>query len=108
MPGHGARPGAHTVRESVRGERSIVDLKAIAREKLNATALRGDNRAQLIGGSAAGLAVLLVVLLLVLTTCSGGDAKGDGGSQPAGAGADDQAKGPSEAEIRIAPKDGAD
>ncbi|MDJ1134879.1 L,D-transpeptidase [Streptomyces iconiensis] len=83
-----------------------MDLKTMARDKLRIESFRGDSRAQLIGGSAAGLVVLLVVMLLVLATCggsgsSGAEANGKGGSGGSG-------KEASEAVVEIAPKDGAD
>ncbi|MBO8195315.1 Ig-like domain-containing protein [Streptomyces oryzae] len=83
-----------------------MDLKTVARDKLKWEAIRGDSRAQVIGGSAVGLVVLLVVLLITLTTCGGG-----GGSGARANGKDDAdkpAKGPSEAVVTVAPKDGAD
>ncbi|MFC4493850.1 Ig-like domain-containing protein [Streptomyces ovatisporus] len=83
-----------------------MDLKAVAKdvkEKLNPEAIRGDSRAQLIGGSAVGLVVLAVVLLLTLTTCGGAGS----GSGEQGAGKDDSDK-PSQAVLDISPKDGAD
>ena len=70
----------------------------MAREKLN-----GENRKQIIGGSAAGLVVLLVVLLLVLSTCGSSSSSADKGG-----GEKEKAKGPSEAVVTLAPKDGAD
>ncbi|MFG3253153.1 Ig-like domain-containing protein [Streptomyces sp. NPDC048172] len=74
-----------------------MDLKTVARDKLN-----GESRKQIIGGSAAGLVVLLVVMLLVLTTCGGSSSGADGGD------GEKKAKGPSEAVVTLAPKDGAD
>ncbi len=84
-----------------------MDLKAVAkgaREKLSPEAIRGDSRAQVIGGSAIGLVVLAVVLLMTLTTCGGAS----GGSGKQGAGEDGPAKGPSEAVLKVTPKNGAD
>ena len=82
-----------------------MDLKALknaAGEKLSWQAIRGDSRAQAIGGSAAGLVVLLVVLLLTLTTC------GSGGGSAAESGEEDAERGPSQASVKIAPKHGSD
>ncbi|MBO8185838.1 L,D-transpeptidase family protein [Streptomyces sp. DW4-2] len=67
--------------------------------------MRGDSRAQVIGGSAVGLVVLLVVLLLTLTTCGGG---GGTGASAKGKDDDKPAKGPSEAVVTVKPEDGAD
>lgn len=84
-----------------------MDLKAVAkgaREKLNPEAIRGNSRAQAIGGSAIGLIVLGLVLLLTLTTCGGASA----GSGDEAKGKDERDKGPSQAVVRVAPKNGAD
>jgi lipoprotein-anchoring transpeptidase ErfK/SrfK len=84
-----------------------VDLKAVAKqakEKLSPEAIRADSRTQVIGGSAVGLVVLAVVLLLTLTTCGGAS----GGSGKPGAGGGDDEKKPSEAVVKVTPKNGAD
>lgn len=86
----------------------MADPKSIVKSKWQLVTARGDSRAQVIGGSAAGLVVLAVVLLLVLTTCGGGSSGADDGGGKRPAGADDELKGPSDAAIRVAPKDGAD
>jgi lipoprotein-anchoring transpeptidase ErfK/SrfK len=89
-----------------------VDLKAVAKEareklakvggeRLSLESIRGDGRAQVIGGSAIGLGVLVVVLLLTMSMCSG--ASGADGKS-----GDERAKGPSEAVLKITPKNGAD
>ncbi|MGH3324899.1 MAG: L,D-transpeptidase, partial [Streptomyces sp.] len=70
---------------------------------MNPEAIRGDSRAQLIGGSAVGLVVLAVVMVLVLTTCGSG--AGAGGEQ--GAGKDDAPK-KSQARVTVTPENGAD
>ncbi|MCT2592504.1 Ig-like domain-containing protein [Streptomyces sp. N2-109] len=77
---------------------------------LNADAIREGNRGRVVGGSAAALAALLAVLLLVVTSCGGtGDSAAstqdgkDGKEQKK-----EVPKGPSEAIVKIAPKNGAD
>nr|WP_180218599.1 Ig-like domain-containing protein [Streptomyces albus] len=80
-------------------------MRTVARDKLKWETLRGDGRARVIGGSAAGLVVLLVVLLLTLTTCGGG---GGSGARAKGKDGEQAAKGPSRAVVTISPKDGAD
>ncbi|MGW8379620.1 Ig-like domain-containing protein [Streptomyces sp. ODS28] len=82
-----------------------MDLKAIAKEKLSLSSVQGDSRARVIGGSAAGLAIVLVVLLLTLTTCGGGSGAEGNGKKPVGA--EEDADKPSEAVVRISPGDDA-
>ncbi|WP_019544907.1 L,D-transpeptidase [Streptomyces sulphureus] len=81
-----------------------MDLKTLAKEKLNPSAIREDSRLQWIGGSAVGLLVLLLVLVLTLTMCGSGGSSADD-KAPGGAGKDD---GTSDAVVEIAPKDGSD
>ncbi len=80
----------------------------MAKDKLKLDAVRGDSRAQIIGGSAVGLVVLLVVLLLVLTTCGGGGGGSDARANGKGGGGGGSGKEASKAVVKIAPKDGAD
>lgn len=83
-----------------------MDLKALkdaAAERLNWQAIRGDSRAQAIGGSAVGLVALLVVLLLTLATCGGSS-----GGSAAESGEDESDKKPSQASVSIAPKHGSE
>ncbi|WP_308416738.1 Ig-like domain-containing protein [Streptomyces sp. AJS327] len=83
-----------------------MDLRAVAREKLNWRTLREERRAQVIGGSAVGLVILLVVMLLALATCGGGG--GSAAENNDGRGADGSDAPPrSLADIEISPRDGA-
>ncbi|RCG19747.1 hypothetical protein DTL70_23815 [Streptomyces diacarni] len=85
---------------------AVLDLKNLAKSKLSWESIRGDGRAQVVGGSAVGLVVLLVVLLLTLTTCGGGG--GSGARAKDKDGGEKVPKGPSEAVVAITPEDGAD
>ncbi|MGW7351980.1 L,D-transpeptidase [Streptomyces sp. NPDC054784] len=80
-----------------------MDLKAMLKADAIRGAVNGDDRGRVIGGSVAVLGLLLVLVLLAVASF-GGDGDSAAADRQRG---EDTPKGPSDAVVAVAPKDGA-